>query len=112
MSTEASQDEQELSNPELYLNRELGWLAFNERVLDQARDRSWPLLERIKFLAIFGSNLDEFFMIRVSGLHDQLASDVRTATSDGLSVQEQVARIRRVVSELGERASSLLSETL
>jgi len=102
----------ELYDARLYLNRELSWLAFNARVLDQAFDEHWPLLERIKFLAIFGSNLDEFFMIRVSGLHDQLASDVQTATSDGLSVQEQIARIRREVCELGERASRLLSERL
>ncbi|MGC4093610.1 MAG: polyphosphate kinase 1 [Polyangiaceae bacterium] len=99
----------DLRDARLYLNRELSWLAFNARVLDQAADTHWPLLERIKFLAIFGSNLDEFFMIRVSGLHDQLASDVQVE-SDG--VKEQLARIRRVVSELGARAASLLSDTL
>src|SRR5712691_505275 len=77
----------------LYLNRELSWLAFNERVLDQAADPDWPLLERIKFLAIFGSNLDEFFMIRVSGLHEQLESGVVERAPDGLSASEQLARI-------------------
>ena len=56
MSADSSHADSEFRNPELYLNRELSWLAFNERVLDQAKDSSWPLLERLKFLAIFGSN--------------------------------------------------------
>src|SRR3954467_2332881 len=106
MSSESS-DEQDLSNPELYLNRELAWLAFNERVLDQARDRSWPVLERIKFLAIFGSNLDEFFMIRVSGLHEQLQSQAPSTAPDGLSAIEQLARIRALVLRLTQAAVSL-----
>jgi polyphosphate kinase len=113
MSIEASHDEQELSQPELYLNRELAWLAFNERVLDQARDRSWPVLERIKFLAIFGSNLDEFFMIRVSGLHEQLQSQAPSTAPDGLSAVEQLARIRALVVRLTQAAVSLwLNELL
>jgi len=113
MSIEASHDEQELSNPELYLNRELAWLSFNERVLDQARDRSWPVLERIKFLAIFGSNLDEFFMIRVSGLHEQLQSQAPGTAPDGLSAIEQLARIRALVVRLTQAAVSLwLNELL
>ncbi len=97
---------------DLYLNRELSWIAFNSRVLDQAFDEHWPLLERVKFLAIFASNLDEFFMIRVSGLHDQLASNVESTSSDGISVREQLSRIRRVVCGLSERAASLWSSTL
>ncbi|MFZ5891121.1 MAG: polyphosphate kinase 1 [Myxococcota bacterium] len=101
-----------LHDTDLFLNRELSWLAFNARVLDQAFDEGWPLLERTKFLSIFGSNLDEFFMIRVSGLHDQLAANVQSTASDGLSVQEQIAQIRRVVLELSERAARLWAETL
>jgi polyphosphate kinase len=113
MSFELSDDGPDLSNPELYVNRELGWLAFNERVLDQARDRSWPVLERLKFLAIFGSNLDEFFMIRVSGLHEQLQSQAPVTSPDGLSAIEQLARIRGVVVRMTQAAVSLwLNELL
>ena len=107
MSTESNHDQPDLHNPELYLNRELGWLSFNERVLDQARDRSWPVLERIKFLAIFGSNLDEFFMIRVSGLHEQLQSQAPGTAPDGLSAIEQLVRIRALVVRLTQAAVSL-----
>src|SRR5689334_20479725 len=96
----------------LYLNRELAWLAFNERVLDQAVDPEWPLLERVKFLAIFGSNLDEFFMIRVSGLHEQLESGVVERTVDGLSASEQLARIGATVRELVGRAARLWADEL
>jgi polyphosphate kinase len=107
MLVDQSSADGEFRNPELYLNRELSWLAFNERVLDQAKDASWPLLERLKFLAIFGSNLDEFYMIRVSGLHEQLESRALSAAPDGLSVVEQLKRIRSVVSRLSETAVSL-----
>jgi polyphosphate kinase len=107
-----SSDSLEWASPLLYVNRELSWLAFNERVLEQAEDPRWPLLERCKFLAIFGSNLDEFFMIRVSGLHEQLESRVPSTAADGLSPVEQLARIRTRVTALVARASSLWAETL
>jgi polyphosphate kinase len=98
--------------PSLLINRELSWLAFNARVLDQAFDADWPLLERVKFLAIFGSNLDEFFMIRVSGLHEQLEARVPTAGADGLSVVEQLDQIRqRVLADL-RRADSVWEREL
>jgi polyphosphate kinase len=78
----------------LYLNRELSWLAFNARVLHEAADPRVPLLERLKFLAIFGSNLDEFFMVRVAGLRRQIASGTLHHTPDGLTALEQLAAIR------------------
>ena len=83
-----------LDDPKLYLNRELSWLEFNNRVLEEAEDSSHPLLERIKFLAIFFNNLDEFFMIRISGLREQLSSGVLEASLDGTSPSEQLGKIR------------------
>lgn len=74
---------------EYLFSRELSWIEFNRRVLEEAADKTQPLLERIKFLSIFCTNLDEFFMIRVSGLKRQIVSDVNETTSDGLTAQEQ-----------------------
>jgi polyphosphate kinase len=92
-----------LDRPELYINRELSWLAFNARVLAQARDDRHPLLERVKFLAIVGTNLDEFFMIRVAALLKQLRSRRESVSIDGLTTQQQVAIVR-------ERALAMLVE--
>jgi polyphosphate kinase len=77
-----------------YFNRELSWLQFNRRVLDQALDESKPLLERVKFTSIYGSNLDEFFMVRVSGLRRQLAVGTVEPPPDGLTPADQLAAIR------------------
>jgi polyphosphate kinase len=77
----------------LYFNREISWLDFNQRVLELAQDRSFPLLERVKFLAIFSSNLDEFFMKRVGGLLRQREANVGDLSLDGLSVQKQLDAI-------------------
>src|SRR5665213_3943565 len=74
-----------LSDPFLYLNRELSWLAFNERVFGEAVRERHPLLERVKFIAIGHSNLDEYYMIRVSGLQQQVAAKVPELTPDGLT---------------------------
>ncbi len=105
--TQPTQDEtqiiQNLDDPKLYLNRELSWLEFNKRVLEEAEDLSNPLLERIKFLAIFFNNLDEFFMIRISGLREQLSSGVLEASLDGTSPSEQLGKIREVLLESFER---------
>jgi polyphosphate kinase len=94
------------------LNRELSWLAFNERVLEEAYDERWPLLERLKFLAISETNLDEFFMIRVSGLLDQLSSEIVEPTDDGLSPAEALTRIRAAVQEMEARQTSCLMTDL
>ena len=103
----------DLANPALYINRETSWLAFNARVLDQALDVRWPLLERLKFLAIYSSNLDEFFMIRVSGLHEQLeAAALVEASPDGLSAREQLARIGQIIRGQLETAATLLADDL
>jgi len=83
-----------LNHSTYYFNRELSWLQFNERVLDEALTETNPLLERVKFLSIFSSNLDEFFMIRVSGLRRQLAAGALHAPPDGMSPAEQLTAIR------------------
>jgi len=82
-----------LSDPQYYFNRELSWLEFNNRVLHEAMDSRTPLLERLKFTAIFSSNLDEFFMIRVSGLLEQIEAQVSQLTPDGRTPQEQLDAI-------------------
>ncbi len=85
----------DLDSPALYINRELSQLEFNKRVLEEAHDKQHPLLERVKLLGIFANNLDEFFMIRVSGLRRQLAAGVLEAPPDGMSAAEQLAAIRK-----------------
>ncbi len=89
-----------LRSPEFYLNRELTWLSFNSRVLHEAQDRRIPLLERVKFLAIASSNLDEFFMKRIGGLKQQLAANVHQLTVDGRTPQEQISECTAAVKEL------------
>jgi len=80
--------------PELYINRELSWVAFNQRVLCQALSEHTPLLEQAKFSAIFSNNLDEFFMVRVASLKSQIEAGVQTLSDDGLTPSQQLARVR------------------
>jgi polyphosphate kinase len=89
-----------LFSPALYINRELSWLEFNARVLHEALDERNPLLERLKFLSIFGTNLDEFYMVRVAGVRRQVAANVTTTSPDGLTPQEQLDAIAARVREL------------
>jgi polyphosphate kinase len=86
----------DLSDPKYYVNRELSLLEFQRRVLEEAQDPSNPLLERVKFLAIVGSNLDEFFMVRVAGLKKQVDAGVVEFPPDGMSPAQQLAEIRKV----------------
>src|ERR1051326_618844 len=86
-----------------YANRELSWLDFNERVLELAEDENVPLLERVKFLAIYTTNLDEFFMVRVAGLHDQVDAGVDARSKDGLSPNRTIDEIAARVRDLGRR---------
>jgi polyphosphate kinase len=101
----APQQTPSLDSPELFSNRELSWLQFNERVLELAEDESTPLLERVKFLAIYAANLDEFFMVRVAGLHDQVDAGIDARGPDGLSPDETIERISERTRELGRRHS-------
>ncbi len=98
--------------PALYLNRELSWLEFNARVLHEAIDDRTPLLERLKFLSIFSTNLDEFFMVRVAGLRRQVAAGVQIAGPDGISPQEALDRIHLRVAELSARQRECLHQLI
>jgi len=95
---------------ELYLNRELTWLDFNRRVLHEAQDSRNPLLERVKFLAITASNLDEFFMKRIGGLKQQVGAGMQELTVDGRTPQQQIAECYERVREIERQQSQLLRE--
>src|SRR3954471_22932279 len=91
----------DLEDSSLYFNRELSWLDFNDRVLQLAEDPSVPLLERVKFCAIWESNLDEVFMVRVANLHDQLEAGMDARGADGMGPSDQIDAFRERV--IGQR---------
>ena len=95
-----------------FLDRELSWLRFNQRVLELAEDQSLPLLERVRFLAIFSSNLDEFFMVRVAGLKRRIAADVAVRAASGLMPREVLERIWDTTRELVERHARLFHDEI
>ncbi|WP_370324813.1 polyphosphate kinase 1 [Euzebya sp.] len=102
----------DLDDPSLFSNRELSWLEFNRRVLALAADTSIPLLERLRFIAIFSSNLDEFFMVRVAGLQDQVAAGLQKRTPDGMSAVEQLEAISRRVRPMLDQSTHLVHEEI
>ncbi len=109
-SVEDNTKQFDLTDSEWYLNRELTWLAFNSRVLHEAEDTRTPLLERLKFLAIVSSNLDEFFMKRIGGLKQQIGASMRELTLDGRTPRQQVAECYSVVRELESRKEALFMQ--
>jgi polyphosphate kinase len=102
----------DLNRPELYLNRELTWLAFNWRVLAEAADRRNPLLERLKFLAITASNLDEFFMKRIGGLKQQVVAGMQELTPDGRTPRQQISECYAEIRRMEQRQREILNELL
>jgi polyphosphate kinase len=102
-----------LDDPSLYINRELSWVEFNRRVLEEAQDPGVPLLERLKFLAIFSSNLDEFFMVRVGGLQQKVISGVaRGSGADRMPPKEQIERISQMVQPMVAEQNRLVKDVV
>jgi polyphosphate kinase len=101
-----------LADPALYFNRQTSWMDFNDRVLQLCEDPEIPLLERIKFCAIYESNLDEYFMVRVAGLHDQMAAGLEGRGADGMTASEQIDAVREKVLEQRARLQRCFDDDL
>ncbi|MGP3957402.1 RNA degradosome polyphosphate kinase [Nonomuraea sp. 3N208] len=113
MSAEPLQSTNDLPLPqERFLNREESWLQFNERVLELAEDPTLPLLERVRFLAIFASNLDEFFRVRVAGLKRRMATGLLLRTKSGLKPREELVRIAAIADELARRHAAVFHDKI
>src|ERR1700716_1675535 len=104
--------ESDLQDPSLYLNRELSWLEFNDRVLQLAEDERVPLLERVKFCAIYTTNLDEYYMVRVAGLRDQIEAGVENPGQDGRTPSETIGLIRERVLAQSRRLTDAFERRL
>lgn len=102
----------EFYKPEYYRNREDSWISFNERVLSEARDRNIPLFERLKFLSITASNLDEFFMIRVASLKDMVHAGYTKKDIAGMTAQEQIDLILKRVHDMADVQYSIYERSL
>ncbi|HIT97079.1 MAG TPA: RNA degradosome polyphosphate kinase, partial [Candidatus Aphodousia faecavium] len=102
----------DVTNPEFYLNREINWIDFDRKVLEQAEDKSVPLLERVKFLSIFFNNLDEFFMVRVANVWKQVQSGAEATGADKLPPRRQLSEIGRRVRDLTDEAEELWKKGL
>jgi hypothetical protein len=108
----AATNPSDLSAPELLLNRELTWLNFQWRVQNEAKDSRNPLLERLKFVSIVASNIDEFFMKRIGGLKQQVGAGLHQLTPDGRTPLQQIGERQQAVAELGRKRAAVLDELL
>ncbi len=100
------------NDPKNFFNRDLSWVEFNRRVLEEALNPNLPLLEKIKFISIFHSNLDEFYMIRISGLKDQIAANILEPTIDGMTPREQVVKIEKTIQPMLKKVMSYWLDTI
>ncbi len=99
-------------NPKNFFNRDLSWIEFNRRVLEEALNDKLPLYEKVKFVSIFSSNLDEFYMIRISGFKEQIAANIHEPTIDGLTPTEQLAKIEKTLKPMIKELNELWSNNI